>query len=67
MTARWRRACAAYERAAAAVTAAADERAAAAAEMHDAGLSYADIAALVGLTRARVQQLVERARVAALE
>lgn len=60
MLSRWRRACAAYERASAAQTAAAAERAAAAAEMHDAGLSYADIAALVGLTRGRVQQLVDR-------
>ena len=32
------------------------------AELHDAGRSYAEIAQLTGLTRARVQQLVERGR-----
>jgi hypothetical protein len=37
------------------------ERARAAAQMHSAGLSYAQIAEALGFTRARAQQLVERA------
>ncbi len=37
------------------------ERARAVADMHDAGLSYGRIAEVIGFTRARAQQLVERA------
>lgn len=40
----------------------AHERAAACWELAQEGASYATIAGLTGLTRARVQQLVERAR-----
>ena len=38
------------------------ERARALAEMHRSGMSYGKIAEATGLSRARVQQLVERAR-----
>ena len=38
------------------------ERAWALAEMHRSGMSYRKIAEATGLSRARVQQLVERAR-----
>jgi transposase len=48
-----------YERAA---EAAGLERARAVAAMHAEGMSYADIAALVKLSRSRVQQLVEQGR-----
>jgi hypothetical protein len=37
------------------------ERARAVSQMHDAGLSYGGIAELIGFTRSRAQQLVERA------
>lgn len=38
----------------------ASERAAVLAEMHRSGMSYGKIAAATGLSRSRVQQLVER-------
>lgn len=41
---------------------AAEDRASALAEMHELGASYGKLAELVGLSRARVQQLVERGR-----
>lgn len=40
----------------------ADRRAVLLARMHDGGASYRQIADVTGLTRARVQQLVERGR-----
>jgi hypothetical protein len=48
---------------AAAVDEIAGMRSRAVAGMHAAGESYAGIAAVTGLTRARVQQLVERGRI----
>lgn len=41
-------------------------RAAVLADMHDKGMSYARIAEATGMTRARVQQLVEKGRFIAL-
>lgn len=46
------------------VTVAADARAKALSDLHDLGWSYQRIATEIGLTRARVQQLVERGRTA---
>jgi hypothetical protein len=45
---------------AAAVVRVAEERGAVVAEMHDSGMSYAEIGELIGLSRARAQQLAER-------
>ena len=58
----YRRACKAQDKAEASASRAADLRARALADLHAEGWTYWAIAAGTGLSRARVQQLVERGR-----
>lgn len=59
---RYHRASADQELHSAVVTRLSEIRASAVAELHRSGSSYAQIASTTGLTRARVQQLVEAGR-----
>lgn len=66
MTARYRKATAKEERLRKAAEQAALERALAVVDMHQSNMSYAQIADVTGLSRSRIQQLVEKARSCAL-
>lgn len=62
MTIAYRKATAKEARLRKAADQAASERASEIAKMHESGMSYAAIADATGLSRSRVQQLVERAK-----